>query len=201
MLRGYQPLKEIYRWLLVIVTLAVPFAVLFEVVNGVSPTLLGPWFRSLLAIYLLTLILWPLTILPLRREQQKLFKTRSAVLNGEESLPVQAQPGTLAENLSPPFHLQTQLQGSALRRLIFSILLPISIIFLLQLPYIFSLPSLLPEEVQGFLSAITFLLFLFCIIHLNVARQMIAEYYQQGKRSACYNQRGQLRGEYLVVLV
>lgn len=177
MLRGYQPLKEIYRWLLVIATLVVPFAVLFEIVNGVSLSLLGSWFSSLLAIYLLTLILWPLTILPLRREQQKLFKARSAVLNGEEPLPVQAQPSTPAENLLPPFHIQTQLQHSALRQLIFSILLPISIIFLLQLPYAFSLPSFLPEEVQGFISVITLLLFISCIIPLNIARHIIAEYY------------------------
>lgn len=41
MLRGYQPLKELERWLLVIATLVVPFAVLFEIVNGVSLSLLG----------------------------------------------------------------------------------------------------------------------------------------------------------------
>ncbi|HEU5379078.1 MAG TPA: hypothetical protein VFV38_26945 [Ktedonobacteraceae bacterium] len=178
MLRGYHPLKEIYRWERVIFALCfLSFGVLelgdlVEHSDVASP---GAENIAFFLVFPLTfLCIWLLFLSPVKRRLMKLFRLQRTILTGQGgSMPVALSDSAPVE-VSLPVSVSTCSSRSIWRMLSFFLPFLVGCVLFLQLPFFLPDPYLIPSEILVIIPSFLGLFFLFPI---DLALPITADFY------------------------
>lgn len=179
MLRGYHPVKEIYRWERVIFALcflSIGVLILEDSVEHTDVTSPGAGNIAFFLVFPLTfLCLWLLFLYPVKRRLLKLFRLQRTILHSQGgSMPVAPSDSAPVE-VSLPVSVSIRPSRSIWRMLSFSLLFLVGSVLFLQLPFLLSDPYLIPSEV--FVVTPTFLGLFFLAPLLEFTLPMTADFY------------------------
>lgn len=148
MLRGYHPLKEIYRWERVIFALgflSLGVLVLGDIVE--HSDVARPGDIVFWAFPLTFLLLWVLVLFPVKRRLMKLCRLQRTILNGQDgSMPFTPSASAPVE-VSLPVSVSTRPSQSFWRMLRFFLPVLMGSVLFLQLPFFLPDPYIIPFEV------------------------------------------------------
>lgn len=176
MLRGYHPLKEIYRWERVIFALGFLSLGVFALGDGVehSDFASSGNIAFFLAFPLTFFFLWVLFLFPAKRRLVKLFRLQRTILNDLGGLMPVVPSDSAPVEVSLPVSVSTRPSRSFWRMLSFFLPFLVGSVLFLQLPFFLPDPYMIPSEVLVFPPSFLGLFFLFPI---ELALPITADFY------------------------
>lgn len=177
MLRGYHPLKEIYRWERVILMLYFLFGGVIILGIGVEHTDIANRQEDIalaFAVSVIFLLFWSLLRYPPFRRITKLFRLQKAILNSQDGLILLTTPEYSTVEDSLPVSASTSISKVLWRSLAFSLLFMIGCIFVFQLPFLLPDPYVLPLDVWAMIPPFLVLL---CMIPPRSTLPLAADFY------------------------
>jgi len=175
MLRGYHPLKEVYRWERVIFALWILFSGVVTLENGIEYSGIANHgdITFFLAIPPSFLFVWFLALFPVKRRLTKLFRLQGAVLDGQYRPVLLAQPDPVPVEIALPFSVSPFTSRSLWRAFSIFLLLPVCGILAFRLPLFLPDPYVIPPEAW----LISPLLWIFYVLPGWLALSMVADFY------------------------